>query len=194
MSLTLARLGIVAGSFPIAAGGDFESIATVTVGSGGASSIEFTSIGTDWQHLQIRGVFRESRALTSTAAMQIRVNGDTGSNYTYHWLYGTGSSAAAGAGASQSIGAVTDIPRNSETSSAFAAAVIDILDYDNTSKNKTIRIFGGYEGNNSNGIVMVNSSLWMSTSAITSILLRPSGGSGDFVQHTTAALFGIKAP
>ena len=42
--------------FIFAAGGDFESIATVTVGGGGAASIEFTSIPGTYQHLQIRGI------------------------------------------------------------------------------------------------------------------------------------------
>ena len=45
--------------------GDFESIATVTVGSGGASSIEFTSIPGTYQHLQVRGLLRQSSSSAS---------------------------------------------------------------------------------------------------------------------------------
>ena len=178
-----------------AVGGDFESIATVTVGSGGASSIEFTSIPSTFQHLQIRGIFRESRSLTSTGGMELRLNGDTASNYAYHLLYGNGSSAAATGASSQAIGYAVNIPRNSETASAFAAAVIDILDYGSTSKTKTVRAFGGYDGNNTNGIVMVDSTLWNnSADAVSTILLRPPAAAGNFVQYTTATLYGIKAP
>jgi hypothetical protein len=48
-------LGIIASS-RLAAVGDFESIATVSVGSGGAADVEFTSIPATYTHLQIRGI------------------------------------------------------------------------------------------------------------------------------------------
>lgn len=122
MSLTLARLGIVAGSFPIAVGGDFESIATVTVGSGGASSIEFTSIPGTYQHLQIRGIARTARtgATPKREAVYIQFNGDTGTNYAYHNLFGTGAAAQAGAAAS------TDKPFSYDASTTTAAATTHI--------------------------------------------------------------------
>jgi hypothetical protein len=72
--------------------GDFESIATVSVGGGGAANVEFTSIPGTFTHLQIRGIHR-STATTPGAfyAIKYQYNGDTGSNYTYHYIVGTGS-------------------------------------------------------------------------------------------------------
>ena len=45
--------------------GSYESIATVTVGSGGSSYIEFTSIPGTYTHLQIRGILRNTGSSSS---------------------------------------------------------------------------------------------------------------------------------
>ena len=173
------------------AGGDFESIATVTVGSGGASSIEFTSIGTDWQHLQVRMVSRTARAGADDYLI-MQLNSDTGSNYAYHVLIGDGSSASAAAGASQTSMFPGATVGNTATASVFGAAVVDILDYDSTSKAKTIRSVGSVDRNGA-GEVRLTSGLWTSTNAITSIKFTTFYGA-NWAQHTTAALFGVKAP
>ena len=77
----------------------------------------------------------------------------------------------------------------SATSGVFAAAVIDILDYANTNKNKTIRALDGLD-NNGSGTVAFSSSLWSSTSAINSIEI--SGLGGTIQQYSSFALYGIK--
>ena len=179
--------------FIYAAGADFESIATVTVGSGGASSIEFTSIPGTYQHLQIRGVARSSQSSTDLD-LNVRVgNGsiDTGSNYSNHLLYGTGAVAAATGYVSQSFGWMSMLPGSTATSSTFGSIVLDVLDYCSTSKNKTLRAIGGYDRNGA-GYVLVSSAAWLNTSAIDTLRLYPSAG--NFVQHSTIALYGIKAP
>jgi hypothetical protein len=175
------------------AGGDFESIATVTVGSGGAANIEFTSIGTDWQHLQVRLVARTDRAAVSDG-YNITLNSDTGSNYAGHTLFGTGTSASAQAESSVSSASSIGAPLSSATASAsiFGAAVIDVLDYASSSKKTTLRAFAG-EDRNGAGRVFLISNLWNSTAAVTSIKIVPLLGS-NFVQHSTAALYGVKAP
>jgi hypothetical protein len=188
MSLTLARLGVVAGSFPIAAGGDFESIATVTVGSGGAANIEFTSIPGTYQHLQIRALLKESGGTTDYSLL-VQLNGDTGSNYATHYIYADGSSVSAGGESSTTRFYGGSIAAGNKT--YFGANIIDILDYANTTRNKTARCLGGQDQNGS-GNVQPTSGLWMDTSAITSIKLLPAVS--GFVQHSTAALYGIKAP
>ena len=179
-----------------AAGGDFESIATVTVGSGGAAEIEFTSIPSTYQHLQIRGIARHGTAASTTDVL-LRLNGDTGSNYAFHRLFGDGSSAGADGYASQSSGGsvLGIVPASGALASAFGVFVIDILDYANTSKNTTLRWFHGLElnANNTTGRVGMSSNLWANTNAVTSIKLYP-GSAYSFVQHSTAALYGIKAP
>jgi hypothetical protein len=173
------------------AGGDFESIATVTVGSGGAASIEFTSIPATFAHLQVRYIARSSGGTTGVTNLDMQFNSDTGSNYAWHQLYGTGSAAAANANSSKtSISVAGRAPEASTTASVFGGNIIDILDYANTSKATTMRSFHGAD-TNGGGIVVVSSGLWTSTAAVTSIKLFHGS---NFAQHTTAALFGVKAP
>ena len=178
-------LGIIASSKFVAAG-DFESIATVTVGSGGsAGPITFSSIPSTYTHLQLRYITRSASALD---ALQFRFNSDTGSNYARHRLQGDGSSVTAAAASSATYAASADFPT---TTSTFGAGVIDILDYANTNKYKTVRLLAGYDANGS-GLIDLRSNLWMSTSAITQIDFI-SGNSTNFAQYSTFALYGCKS-
>lgn len=171
------------------AAGDFESIATITVGAGGASSIEFTSIPGTYQHLQVREMVRSSQA-TTVGTTGIQFNSDTGSNYARHILYGDGSSAASTGQASQSGGWVGTFPGSSISANIFGASVIDILDYANASKNTTVRALSGVDVNGATGYLQVCSTLWTSTAAVTSIKLTAGTG---YAQYSTVALYGIKA-
>jgi hypothetical protein len=166
----------------------YDSIATVTVGSGGASSIDFTSIPSTYTHLQIREITRSDFAGIATVQMQF--NGDTGNNYSFHTLYGDGSFAGGTGASGISITVLADNPGTTVAANVFDAAVIDILDYANINKNKTLRSLQGYDANGS-GIVRLNSGLWNNTSAISSIKLL-SGGSSNFTQYSSFALYGIK--
>lgn len=180
--------------FIYAAGADFESIATVTVGSGGASSIEFTSIPGTYQHLQLRMIGRSTRSSTDDYCW-VQFNSDTGSNYAYHLLVGNGADATASGYASQTGIDAERLSGSTATANAFGAIVMDLLDYSSTTKNKTLRCFGGYNNNTTTTInVGHTSGLWMNTSAITSVTLTAQAGSSNFAQYTTAALYGIKAP
>jgi hypothetical protein len=177
--------------FIYAGGGDFESIATVTVGAGGAANIEFASIPSTFQHLQIRLVGRMDKSATSVTNFYLTFNSDTTTNNSNHILYGDGSSAAAYGAASLSVPDIGMASGASASSSVFGASVIDILDYANTSKNTTSRSFTGLDLNGS-GTVRLYSAAWLSTSAVTSVKLYRNDS--NWVQHTTAALYGVKAP
>lgn len=179
--------GLQAGVLQI---GDFESIATVTVGSGGASNIEFTSIPSTYTHLQIRGILRTTTANTGSDNALVTFNSDTGSNYSWHLIQGSGSAASSAAGATQTSMRGAEVPRNNNTASAFAVTIIDILDYANTNKYKTIRCIDGWDGNGS-GSLDVHSGNWRSTSAITSIKITPE--INNWAQYSSLALYGVKA-
>ena len=177
-------LGIIASSTLVAAG-DFESIATVTVGSGGAANVDFTSIPATYTHLQIRGIGKFSGG----DGLGVRVgNGsiDTGSNYAVHVLQGDGSSASAGGSSSQ-----TKMTLGYDFQE-FGPFVLDILDYANTNKYKTFRALSGND-NNGSGYVQFRSGLWQSTSAINEIRLYGSLSSVNFSQHSSFALYGIRS-
>jgi hypothetical protein len=161
----------------------YESIATVTVGGGGSSSITFSSIPSTFKHLQIRAIARNS---ISTTEAYITLNGATNASYR-HLLYGDGSAAAA---FSATNGYLLESTGTSQSSNVFGVGVIDILDYANTNKNKTIRSLTGYD-NNGSGIVGLFSGLWATTSAITSITVTPYPTS-NFVQYSHFALYGIR--
>jgi hypothetical protein len=184
----LAPLGIFAK--PAAAAGDYESIATVTVGSGGSASVTFSSIPADYSHLQIRGIVRTERTGIVNDTLYVYFNTDTANqdNYARHILYGTGASALAAGDVDNS--GVTTAAANDATSGVFAGFVIDILDYANTNKNTTVRTLAGFD-NNGSGQVRLGSTLWVNTAAITTIKFDNSGGN-DIAQYSHFALYGIK--
>ena len=159
----------------------YESISTVTVGSGGQSTITFSSIPSTYKHLQIRAI---AKASGSNFNPKMQFNSDTGSNYSWHYIYGDGSTAVAGAGATQAFIYNSIISTNSSMYNAF---IIDILDYTNTNKYKTTRELSGQD-RNASGEIALWSGNWRSTSAITSIAFS----NGTFDQYSQFALYGIK--
>ena len=188
-------LNTILGSFstgaPPAAAGSYESIATVTVGSGGTSTITFSSIPATYTHLQIRGIAKSARSGTARNDLIIKLNGSS-TTYSHHQLYGDGSSAAAlgTSSTTQGLLGINCVPSSGYTSQ-FGVVVADILDYLSTNKNKTIRSLAGTD-NNGAGFISLSSALWYATpAAITSIDLTVDGGH-NFEQYSQFALYGIK--
>lgn len=165
--------------------GAYDSIATTTVGAGGAASVTFSSIPSTYTHLQIRATYQD----TSSSGIQsqtFRFNADSAANYNWHYLFGDGASATAGASVSASsiFGGQIITPNNS----SFATSIIDILDYANTNKYKTTR--GLYANDqNGSGRVLFTSGSWRSTAAISSIVFSTAA---NFAQYSSFALYGIK--
>ena len=166
--------------------GAYDSIATTTVGAGGASSISFTSIPSTYTHLQVRLFGRQSTGGFDQAHLQF--NTDTGNNYATHNLNGNGSTAGAGATTSTNKISVSAFPGSNQNANVFGASVIDILDYTNVNKYTTTRALAGVD-NNGDGYAWFASGVWMNTAAVTGITLVCGG---NFVQYTSAALFGIR--
>jgi hypothetical protein len=169
--------------------GDFESIQTVTVAST-AAAIEFTSIPSTYQHLQIRSILRTDRNDDPGDYIEVQVNGVTSSSYAYHGLYGNGSSTGVEAGSSQTSMNFQRVAAGSSSTNVFGVSIIDVLDYANTNKNTTLRHLGGFD-NNGSGWATLYSGLYSATTAITSVKIMPGIGS-NFVQNTHAALYGIR--
>lgn len=162
----------------------FVKIASVTVGSGGSSTIDFTSIPQTYTDLKIVLSSRTSAA-TIADSVFFTFNSST-SNFTSRVMYGSGSSAASFTQA-RWTGSQTGA---NATASVFANLEIYIANY--TSSN--YKSFSGdavTENNATESYQYLGAALWANTAAITSITLTPS--SGSFVQYSTAVLYGIKS-
>jgi hypothetical protein len=169
--------------------GSYDSIATVTVGTDNPTTITFSSIPSTYTHLQIRGISRCGRTDGEDNYI-LRFNSDSGNNYAHH---GTGSTVAAAATTSTSgINVDSSISSPFIGTSNFAPLILDILDYANTNKYKTVRYMSGVDSNGGNrDRIFFASGLWQSTSAITSITLL-ADASQTLSQYTTLALYGIR--
>jgi hypothetical protein len=170
--------------------GTMFPLGMVQVGSGGSSSISFTSIPSTYKHLQIRALVTGTNA-TQTGSTSFQLNGDTGSNYTRHQLGGGGATAFAYGVTSQTAGHIYGYNDNLNTQVPMVF-VMDILDYANTSKYKTTRVLSGSDRNGTApyGDINLISSLWLNTNAITSLSIFIGGQ--NIGQYSQFALYGIK--
>jgi len=189
-----ARGGLSASAYglfaPSLATNSYESIATAT--GSGANSVTFSSLGT-YKHLQIRGNIRCTGA-SGTSLLWWRFNSDsTISNYAMHGLGGDGSTAFGyQITNSYGMGLVGSTAHSGSLANAFTGVIVDILDFGNTNKTKTVRSIRG-EDYNGSGEIRLASGVWLSTSAITSITIGflDNGGS-QFATNSSIALYGIK--
>lgn len=164
----------------------YESIATTTVGGGGQVTITFSSIPQTYTHLQIRCMSLSNVSFNNN---QLRINGDTGANYTFHQLGGNGATLSA-YGQGTGIGS---IPVGQGGTSVYPGVdIIDILEYTNANKYKVVRSISGVDSNGTGqGLLLQRSGAWLSTSAVTTITIS-GDSSGTFQQYSSFALYGIK--
>lgn len=174
----------VAGIPPVL--GRYYALASETVGPSGASSIEFTNIPSEYSHLQIRGVYMGTDG-TDWRGISIRFNGNSSAIYSYHTLGGNGSSTFSGAATGQTSGIAGQAMSSTNMP---ASAIVDILDYSNSSKTTVIRTISGAERNTTPSEIILSSTMINITNPITNILLYPA--TGQFRQYSIASLYGVK--
>ncbi len=119
----------------------------------------------------------------------MRVNNDSTASYAAHQLTGNGTSATA-AGAGSVSGPVTVPIRVPDTANIFGSAIMDVLDYSNSSKNKTFRTLSGADLNGSGQIILA-STLWINTSAINTLTFTTSDGF-NFAEYSQISLYGVR--
>ena len=192
-------LGILASSRPaFELVGSYDSLATVTL-SATTASVTFAGIPSGYKHLQIRCLTRGASGSGGTP-VYLTVNGDTAANYSTHQLFGSGATANAGGHASASYildgWAGFQSFAGGDTANCFGVGIIDILDYADTSKNKTARALWGRDNNATSGTtgrVMLESGSWRNTAAITSLTFTTDAGYGvNWAANSTFALYGVK--
>jgi hypothetical protein len=173
-------------------GAMFPIFAT-TVGSAGAASVTFSNIPSTYTHLQLRTYTRSTNGNSNDAGgMNTTFNSDTTASYAFHYMIasGGGTNQITTGNASSNTNFVMGFTNSSNYNATnYSGSIVDILEYKNTSKLKTVRAYGGNDGNTA-GFVWFCSGLWQKTNAITSITITP--WSGSFTQYSTLALYGLK--
>ena len=178
-------LGVTASGF--LGGGDFELISTTILPSTQSSVVfDVSSYASTYKHLQIRMVARTDRSGSSNDSALLRINGDTGSNYRSHFMYGNGTSVFSADSATTGILAFR-LPGATSTASSFGAIVLDILDPYSTTKNKTVRYLGG---STSLAEIFIGSGARFNTETTNTISL--TGGVGSFISGSRFSIYGIK--
>lgn len=160
-------------------------IASLTFESGpSTSTVAFTSIPQTYTHLQLR-VYAKGTTSNNNDWMWIKVNSNSTANT--HYMNGTGSAVDAYRYLSTTPNLF--IMPNATTANAFGGAIIDLLDYTNTNKNKAAKVIAGYDANG-HGSALMSDLLTIDTTAITSIELIPWGLTA-FARYSRFDLYGI---
>ena len=164
-----------------------ELVETIEVGSGGASSIEFTGIPDTGVDLAIALSGRtDGSNVTSSIFMQL--NSDTANNYAYLILRGTGSSASSTSDDPYDAIRVCYFPGANSTSNTFGNATIYLSNYASTTA-KSISSDSVQENNATASYQNITAGSYSGTSEITSVKLYPASGFGDWAQYSTASLY-----
>ena len=189
--MTPIPLGIL--DFPTGAAGAYDLLETQVLTSS-AASVTFTGLGSysDYKHLQIRAVARSNRPAAVSSLVLFRLNSDTGSNYAWHELIGSGSSVSSSAGTSTtSMAYLWRIAGPTADADAYGAMVGDLLDFSDTNKYSTFRLLQGSIHGASQVEIGLGSGLWMNTAAVTSIDII-EGFSSTFTIGSRFSLYGIR--
>jgi hypothetical protein len=155
----------------------YTPLANITV-SVAAATITFSSISQSYRDLVLIG---QGLSL-SASGINIRYNGDSGSNYNQIVMFGDGGSASASSSSAQTAYQVGRF--DGSTLADFQA---NIMDYAATDKHKTSL----HRYNSASVLTAARVGRWASTSAITSFVL--SLDAGTFAAGSTFALYGVSA-
>ncbi len=168
----------------------YTLISSVTVGSGGAANIEFTSIPATYTDLVLKLSARQNASVNSYQ-FSLRFNSNSSNIYTRRLLFGYGVGVDTQVQSNTSSIWIGFDQSSSFTANTFCNFEVYIPNY-TSSNNKTLSADSVNEDNASSnyGMSMV-AGLWANTAAITSILLQDLAGGTNLVQYSTAYLYGI---
>jgi hypothetical protein len=165
----------------MAAGSTYTPIATTTA-SGSTSTITFNSF-TGYTDLVLVFEGNSTNAGSSANSLRVRLNSDTGSNYSYTYLAGNGSSASSGRASNATNWDAMDIAQ----ASARGMVNMYFMNYSNATTYKTMLSRSSVAAVET--LTAVN--LWRNTNAITAIEVYIS--IGNFSSGSTFTLYGIAA-
>lgn len=163
----------------------YTKIASNTVGSGGVSSVTFSSIPNTYTDLLIN-VSGRSDTGAAFSGLVIAFNGSS-ANYTLRWLGDAGGGAVSYTQSTFGYNHLFYIAGNGATTTTFGNGSIYIPNY--ASANYKAVSADGANGNNNVALYQgISTGLWSSTSAITSLTFSTGG---NFMQNSTFTLYGI---
>jgi hypothetical protein len=167
----------------------YSLISSVTVGSGGAANITFSSIPSTFTDLCLVTSARSNVAGTYGTGFYLEFNNSGGTAYDTRALEGYSSSVGSyttGGFSALNLGAVVG---SSQTANTFNNTQVYIPNYA-SSNNKSTSIDNVQENNSSTAWDNnLSAGLWSNSAAINQIKL--TANTGSFVQYTTAYLYGI---
>jgi hypothetical protein len=171
--------------------GTYTLIDSNTLGSA-AASVTFSSIPSTYTDLIL---VCSMYATTNDSLAYIQLgNGsaDTGSNYSFTTLFGNGTTAASARNSNNTgmllLGYDYGI---GSTNNVFVPLIASIMDYANTTTNKTVLARSYAQRNDGNNQIFSNVGLWRSTSAINVVKVYLSAG--NLAAGSTFKLYGIEA-
>jgi hypothetical protein len=168
----------------------FVKIASVTVGSGGAASMDFTSIPATYTDLMVKISARGNRNNSGSLTVSLRFNSDSGANYSNRRVYGDGTTAASDSGSGDTYGTAGYVSKTYDTANTFGSCEIYVPNYAGSAA-KSYSSDGVEETNATLSYASIVAGLWSGTSAITGISLFPSIGLFNWVEYSSATLYGI---
>ena len=170
----------------------YVAIQTITVGSGGSSNIEFTSIPQTYTDLNLLVSGRTTANGDNYGETDLSFNGAPGgTSFSWRQLLGSGASASSQNGGSDSAIYIQWPTGSGATASAFGSSSIYIPRYTG-SDYKSVSIDSVTANNLSQSLQIMTAGLWSNTAAITSIRLTIVYGTA-FAEYSTATLYGIKS-
>jgi type IV pilus biogenesis protein CpaD/CtpE len=161
----------------------YELVETIEVGSGGAASIEFTSIPQTGVDLLL---VASSRNTGSIGNLKINLNNDTGANYAYLDLYGTGSSASSSSGSSFTSLLLRQ-GDSGDTANTFSNSSLYISNY-TSSTAKSVSADAVSENNGSSAVMNIMAQNYATSSGVTSMQIA-SYVSGNLEQYSSFSLY-----
>lgn len=163
----------------------YIAIATTTVGSGGASTIDFQSIPATYTDLLVKLSLRTNTSFAGNGYYYTWTFNNTSANQTRRQIQGDGANAGSGNFTSFAL----YCNPSDYTTSTFATSEIYVPNYAG-SNYKSASAESTTENNATTSYAGLFAFLWSDTSAVNRITFTP--GAGNFVQYSTATLYGIK--
>ena len=186
-----------------------EAIQTQRVEAETVSQIEFTGIGTGYRHLQLRcsaSIIDGNTEEGLKMRFQASSSWYTGNDYYTKSLggrdgntkdtlpHGLSSAMFIGTRAfSSELGNGSTLASYSTRASGwdYAATVVDIADYKNTTRHKTVRSMSLGWNAETRGVICVHSGIFLNTAAITGIRIYSESGA-NLERESVITLYGIK--